>query len=718
MEDDDDEDFRALFFTECEELLSDLQEHLDLLHNGEGDKETLNAAFRAVHSVKGGAAAFGFDSLISFAHAFETVMDLARSDQLELTADVCQILLRSGDVMEVLIERARDDDDSPSENMAKVLAELKELSDPGGSTEEAAAAPAPAPEPTAAIEDDEDLEEDLSRDVVVKFIPDPSFFRAGHDMLKVLKAAKTLGNVSVEAVGDILPVPEFSFDECTLSWILTIDTEADDQKIHDFFMVYEAAAQFEIVPDAVDEPEPAAIETVIEQPTKAPDVEATTPADKPAIEEVAPSPTEVPPQPVKGVSEPKPASETKPAAKPSKPAVSKSLRVELARVDRLVNLVGEIVITQASLAQKLTEVEAAVELEVGHSVEALSRQTRELQESVMAIRAQPVKSVFSRMPRVVRDLADKLNKDVRLELSGEQTEVDTTVIEELAEPLTHMLRNSMDHGLESPDKREAVGKDRTGTIRLSAEHQGERVIITLADDGAGINREIVLSKAIEKGLVSKDDNLTPEEIDHLIFHPGFSTAEAVSSVSGRGVGMDVVKRKIQELGGRCALKSEPGKGCIFTIALPLTLAILDGMTVCVGDERYILPLSNVIEALRLDGIETHELPDKSRVMSRRGEYLPILSIRKALQVPNVDDHEEDMAIIVDTETGGHVALLVDDLIGQRQVVLKSLEANYKRVEGVSGATILGDGRVALILDVPNLVTLNGNKPNYTQEFVH
>lgn len=697
--DDDDEDFRALFFTECEELLADLQEHLDLLHGGEGDAETLNAAFRAVHSVKGGAAAFGFDDLISFAHAFETVMDLARSDQLELTSDICQLLLRSGDVMEVLIEKARDEDTSPSENMGKVLAELKELSDPGGASAEPAKDEAPkeaAPEPVEA--DDED--EPATREVVVHFVPDPSFFRAGHDMLKVIKAAKTLGLTGVEVVGDVPELPAFSFDDCPISWRMTFDTDAPDERLQDFFMIYEAAATFEIETDADDAPD--------ESP--APEAEAAAAPEKKVEPEA-----KAEPEPAPAAEAAKPA---KSAAKPAKSSANKSLRVELARVDRLVNLVGEIVITQASLAQKLGEAEAAIELEVGHSVEALSRQTRELQESVMAIRAQPVKSVFSRMPRVVRDLADKLDKDVRLELSGEQTEVDTTVIEELAEPLTHMLRNSMDHGLESADAREAAGKDRTGTIKLSAEHQGERVIITLSDDGQGINREVVLRKAIEKGLVGKDENPLPEEIDQLIFHPGFSTAESVSSVSGRGVGMDVVKRKIQELGGRCALKSEPGKGCVFTIALPLTLAILDGMTICVGDERYILPLSNVVEALRLDNIEVHELPDKSKVLSRRGEYLPLLSIRNALQVPCKAEKEEDMAIIVDTETGGHVALLVDDLIGQRQVVLKSLEANYKRVDGVSGATILGDGRVALILDVPNLVTLNSSSQSQPREMVH
>ena len=691
---DDDEDFRALFFTECEELLADLQEHLDLLHNGEGDIETLNAAFRAVHSVKGGAAAFGFDALISFAHAFESVMDMARSDQLELTGDVCQLLLRSGDVMEVLIEKSRADDLTPSENMAKVLAELKELSDPDGASEtETVAETAPAP----VVEDDDDADLPDTRDVSVMFNPDPSFFRAGHDMLKVIKAAKAIGCYNVEAVGEVPPVPEFSFDDCALRWRLDFDTEADDAQLTAFFMVYEAAAQFEILPGEDEEED-------------APAAEPESPVPE-AVAAPAPEPT---PE-AEAAAKPAPA---KAAPKAAKSVAGKSLRVELARVDRLVNLVGEIVITQASLAQKLTEVETAVELEVGHSVEALSRQTRELQESVMAIRAQPVKSVFSRMPRVVRDLADKLNKDVRLELAGEQTEVDTTVIEELAEPLTHMLRNSMDHGLESPEERIAAGKDGTGTIKLSAEHQGERVIITLADDGQGINRKVVLEKAIEKGLVSADDALSPEEIDHLIFHPGFSTAEAVSSVSGRGVGMDVVKRKIQELGGRCGLKSEPGKGCVFTIALPLTLAILDGMTICVGNERYILPLSNVVEAVRLEGLDVHELPDCTRVISRRGEYLPILSIREALQVPDSTTADEDMAIIVDSETGGHVALLVDDLIGQRQVVLKSLEANFKRVEGVSGATILGDGRVALILDVPNLVALNNTKPPHLQEMMH
>lgn len=694
---DDDEDFEALFFTECEELLADLQEHLDTLYAGEGDTETLNAAFRAVHSVKGGAAAFGFDTLISFAHVFETVMDRARSDELELTPEVCQTLLRSGDVMELLIEKARDRDTSPSENMEKVLGELHALSGLEATVKQEDQSSVDTQDAEDAAQ--EGVEEEPIVDlktIHVHFVPDAGFFKAGHDVLKLIVSAKAFGLNSIEIVGEVPTLSEFDLGVCPVSWKLEFETESTIDELETFFLAYEAAATWEILEAGLDEaPSNEKEDLPIQQK-----------ASEPATA-TAPKPTQKP--------------ETKTEAKKastSKSAISKSLRVELARVDRLVNLVGEIVITQASLAQKLGELDSSVELEVEHSVEAMSRQTRELQESVMAIRAQPVKSVFSRMPRVVRDLADKLGKDVQLELSGEQTEVDTTVIEELAEPLTHMLRNSMDHGLESPEKREAAGKNKTGHIRLSAEHRGERVIITLADDGAGINREVVLRKAIEKGLVSPEDNLSPEEIDQLIFHAGFSTAESVSSVSGRGVGMDVVKRKIIELGGRCTLKSEPGQGCTFTIALPLTLAVLEGMTIGVGTERYILPLSNVVEALRLEAIEIHELPDKSKVLTRRGEYLPLLSIRQALSVPGNQDTDEDLAIIVDTETDGHVALLIDELIGQRQVVLKSLEANYHRVEGVSGATILGDGRVALILDVPNLLNLACSQKQPIQEMLH
>ena len=725
--DDDDDDFQQLFFTECEELLEALQEKLNDLEEGTGDEETLHAAFRAVHSIKGGAAAFGFDDLIGFAHAFETVMDRARSDELALTPEICNLMQRSGDVMGVLVEKAQTGDTEPPANMEKVIAELQVLSG-------AAPAEAPAPEQTPAApaadtaptKAEEPAEEKAqAEDVVVHFMPDPSFFRAGHDVLKLIRAARDIGLNDVECLGELPELADLSLDACPFTWRFTFAAGTTIETLTTFFMVYEAASRFEVEnPDAANaeagsdavgsgetEQEPAA-EKAEEAPKEAAEQPSAPAAATPAPV-AAPTPAATP----KPAATPAPAAKGKPAAKANRQP-NKSLRVDLSRVDRLVNLVGEIVITQAALAQRLSEADDDTDLEISHSVEAMSRQTRELQESVMAIRAQPIKSVFSRMPRIVRDLADTLGKDVRLELSGEQTEVDTTVIEELAEPLTHMLRNSMDHGLEGPEDREAAGKSKTGVIRLSAEHRGERIIITLGDDGRGINRERVLAKAIENGIVAEGDNLSPEEVDQLIFHAGFSTAKEISSVSGRGVGMDVVKKKLQELGGRCQLTNVPGKGCTFTIALPLTLAVLDGMTVVVGDQRFIVPISNVVEAVDLGDLKLHALPDQSKVLSRRGVYLPLMSIRKILSVPNGQTADENMAIIVDTETDGHIALLVDKLIGQRQVVLKSLEANYKPVEGVSGATILGDGRIALILDVPNLVALNRARSEATRETLH
>jgi two-component system chemotaxis sensor kinase CheA len=687
---DDNEDYQALFFTECGELLGDLHEQIDQLVDGQGDSETVNAAFRAVHSVKGGAAAFGFDALIAFAHVFETVMDRIRSGKMALSSEVGPVLVRAGDALEVLVEQARDGGGPADAMVERVRFELEELAGLRSAANEGEAQTPPAA--AAPVAPEEMLFEE-TREVALRFAPGPDFLNRGHDPLRVIRAARDMDLIGVEPEGDVAPIESFDPWTCPFAWTLRFDTTLPQSKLLAFFDLYDDTCEITVLSDP--DPEPSA------QP---PEGASPRPNDPGPAQAAAATPAES--------GEPKGE-----VASGTRTSVSKTLRVELMRIDRLVNLVGEIVITQAVLAQKLTETDAATSLEIGHSVEAMTRQTRELQESVMAIRAQPVKSVFSRMPRVVRDLADTLKKEARMVVSGEHTEVDTTVIEELAEPLTHMLRNSMDHGLEGPEERAAAGKPRIGTIRLSAEHRGERVIITIEDDGRGINRARVQEKAIEAGLIGPDDQLPPEEIDQLIFHPGFSTAAEVSSVSGRGVGMDVVKKKIQSLGGRCLLTSTPGKGTKFTITLPLTLAVLDGMTICVGDERFILPLSSVVEALRLENCVIERLPDNSRVLARRGEYLRLMSLRSALGVEGVAAPEE-MAIVVDTETNGHIALLVDELIGQRQVVLKSLEANFRRVDGVSGATILGDGRVALILDVPSLVALGASQHFKSQETFH
>ncbi|MEL6476599.1 MAG: chemotaxis protein CheA [Pseudomonadota bacterium] len=683
---DEDEDYQALFFAECVELLSELQEQLDRLVDDEDDPEIVNAAFRAVHSVKGGAAAFGFDDLIGFAHIFETVMDKIRNDVLQATPEVTSLLVRSGDVLMELVEHARDGGEPDRETLERVTGELHTLAGSEPPEQEAAEeAAAPEPEPTVADGPA------ASRAITVLFEPHPGFLRAGHEPLKLIRAAREMGLTGVEAIGEVPSLDEIDLSNSPLSFKLTFDSALPESEFEFFFQIYEAFADVKI------EAEPL---VVSETPAEAP-------ADTPAPAEVQE------PEPEKPATAEKPAADA-PAAKPAsgggeaanaKPKISKTLRVELPRIDRLVNLVGEVVITQAVLAQRLSDVDTGGDLELDHAVESMSRQTRELQESVMAIRAQPVKSVFSRMPRVVRDLADKLGKEARIIVSGEHTEVDTTVIEELAEPLTHMLRNSMDHGLEeTPEDRIAAGKERCGTIRLTAEHRGERVLISVDDDGRGINRDRVLKKAVERGLVDGEENLSPEDIDNLIFHPGFSTAESVSSVSGRGVGMDVVKKKIQMLGGRCSVQNKPGEGAKFLITLPLTLAVLDGMIVCVGDERFILPLSSVVEAIKIDPDTVAVLPNGSRLLRLRDEYLPLVSLRTTLNLTG-EDQSEDMAIVVDTESRGAIAILVDELIGQRQVVLKSLEANFRRVDGVSGATILGDGRVALIIDVSGLLEL-------------
>ncbi|MDQ2105894.1 chemotaxis protein CheA, partial [Azospirillum isscasi] len=382
---------------------------------------------------------------------------------------------------------------------------------------------------------------------------------------------------------------------------------------------------------------------------------------------------------------------------------SHTIRVDLDKIDRLVNMVGEMVITQAMIAEHVRDLPPGEFQELLEGLEQLAQHTRELRESVMSIRAQPVSSVFSRMPRLVRECAATTGKEVQLVTSGETTEVDKTVVENLVDPLTHMIRNSIDHGLESPDERERIGKPRAGTVHLSAQHRSGRIVIEITDDGRGINRPKVLSKAIEKGLVQPGASLSDEEIDNLIFLPGFSTADQVSNLSGRGVGMDVVRRNITSLGGRIGVYSTPGEGSRFVLSLPLTLAVLDGMVISVGEERFVLPLTNIVESLRPKAADLHGLVGKCDVMMARGEYVRLVYLHQLFGIPGaVADPTRALVVLVETEDGSRLGLVVDEVLGQQQVVIKSLEANFRRLDGVAAATILGDGRVALILDVAGL----------------
>jgi two-component system chemotaxis sensor kinase CheA len=488
--------------------------------------------------------------------------------------------------------------------------------------------------------------------------------------LLLLRELAKLGKA--EIVCDISKLPQLAEvqpDVCHLSWTITLTTEKDEAAIREVFEFVDSECTL-----------------TIEAKTANKETAAAAPA--------AAAPGGGPVHPVA------PAANAPAANAPA--AGATSIRVDIEKVDRLINMVGEIVIIQAMLAMQSRFLPVQQYPDLIRGIEELTQHTRELQEAVMAVRMQPVKSIFSRMPRIVRDLSTQLKKDIKLEMAGENTEVDKTIIEQLSDPLTHMIRNSVDHGIEMPEKRRAAGKPEQGTILLSAEHRGGKIVITISDDGGGINRERVLSKAREKGVVPADKHLADHEIDMLIFAPGFSTAETVTNVSGRGVGMDVVRRNIEGIGGTVTVHNNPGKGSQFVIALPLTLAILDGMVVRVAQEHYIVPIANIIETMRPKAEEVRHVADGNVVINVRGQFVPVLYLHEHFSITGAEKDASKALVVLVENNESTLGLVVDELVGQQQVVIKSLEENSDPVEGVSGATILGDGKVSLILDIAGL----------------
>ena len=663
---------KPTYFEECADLLDVAYGQLAAIAEARADAETIHAIFRAIHSIKGGGGAFGFDRLVSFAHRLETVLDLLRDGRLALAPEVGTLLLRSTDMLSDLVTAARNGEEPEAGLEAGLLQALQtlELSANAASILPplAPAAQVPTPSPPS------------SRAYRIGFTPYASLYRSANEPLLILRELKRLGTLRVSA--DVSRVPDLAAldpDDTYLAWTLLLETAAPREAIEEAF-------------EFVTEDCALSIETVGDEPMQAHDSAPSLPADLPQA-------LMAETQPVKAAT-----------AREAQSA-SPSIRVDVDRVDRLVNLVGELVINQAMLVQLGTCLPPDLNSGLMAGLDTMSQHLRELQEGVMAIRAQPVRSVFSRMPRLVRELSAQLGKDVRLVLTGEATEIDKTVIEQLADPLTHLLRNALDHGIEPPDNRQAAGKPRQGTIHLGAEHRGGRIVIEISDDGAGIARDRVLAKARSRGLVTPDACLTDDEVDQLIFLPGFSTAEAVSDVSGRGVGMDVVKRNIQALGGRITLESRAGHGSRFLLSLPLTLAILDGMAVAVGQESYIIPLTNIMESLRPRPDCIHNIVGRGDVLAIRGEYVPLTYLHHRFDVPDaVTDPCRGIVVIVESEGTDRIGLVVDELLGQLQVVVKSLEANYGSVPGIGGATILGDGRVALILDVSRLEDRKLDRP--------
>ena len=728
-------EIKATFFQECEEQLAELESGLLAMEGGDTDTETVNAVFRAVHSVKGGAGAFGLEDLVRFAHVFETTLDEVRAGRLPASDAVVKALLRSADVLADLVRAARDGGEVDQSRCDTIAAELaavagiEESADDGDDMEIDF-----QPMQMAPLDLDLDLpaEEEAAPEPsawTLRFKPRAELYAKANETVLLLRELARLGEVEVEMeAGDLPLLPHLDPEGAYLSWNIRLRGDATETDLREVFEFVDADCELDIqAVDADGQPMEAAageldIAALISMAQSAVDVAA---VEEPAVpqpeaplgagltETIVETEEAATPAPVAANAAPSDERRVEDRRggedrrEPSKAAVvqaAPTIRVDLDRVDRLIDLVGELVINQAMLAQRVHEAGLARASNVAGGLDELEQLTREIQDSVMAIRAQPVKSVFQRMPRLARELAGITGKQVRLTTEGEGTEVDKTVIERLTDPLTHMIRNAIDHGLESPEKRAAAGKNPEGVVKLYAAHRSGRIVIEVSDDGGGINRERVKQIAIDKGLIAAEAVLTDEEIDNLIFLPGFSTASEISDISGRGVGMDVVKRSIQDLGGRITITSRPGLGSTFSMSLPLTLAVLDGMVVTAGQQTLVAPLTSIIETLQPKRADVHGLGGGARVISIRGSYVPLVDVGLALGYRAEPlDAEQGVALFIEGEGGSRAVLLVDAIQGQRQVVIKSLEANYRRVPGIAAATILGDGRVALILDIDALV---------------
>lgn len=642
--------FREAFFDEADEGLATMESGLLALESGQADADTLHAVFRAAHSIKGGAATFGFPDIAEVTHHLESLLDAARTGSRELGAPEIDALLSAADCVRRQVAAAREGEVLDHDTLAPVLAALEALQDVA-----APAATAAAPGTGGGAGWD------------IRFVPEPHLLKTGNDPIAILRELRALGDCELVCDSSALPaLAELTPDQLYLDWRIRLRGDATEAAVRELFAWVEDDCQLEIVPL---------------QGEQAASVDAAVVAEA-AVDAPAAKPAAAPP--------------------PAAQAEQASIRVPVDKVDALINLVGELVITQAAIAQDSAGLDPVVCERLLNGLSDLERNTRHLQEAVMAVRMMPVGTVFSRFPRMVRDLAGKLGKQVKLQMAGEATELDKGLIERLADPLTHLLRNAVDHGIEQPDVRKAAGKPAAGTLSLAARHESGQVVLEIADDGAGLNRERILAKARDRGLINQDP-ATDAEVWQLIFEPGFSTADEVTDVSGRGVGMDVVRKNITALSGRLDVASEAGVGTRLTLRLPLTLAIVDGMQVAVGDQIFVLPLGDVIESMQPRPEDIEGVGGRPSLLRMRGEFVPIVELRSRFGVGGEQPPlTEAIAVLVEAE-GRRVALVVDALIGQQQAVVKSLASNFRRVDGVAGATILGDGRVALILDAADIV---------------
>ncbi|WP_266159448.1 chemotaxis protein CheA [Dyella silvatica] len=654
--------FHQTFFEESAEGLAAMESALLALDDG-GDAELVHGIFRAAHSIKGGAATFGFPEMAAFTHEAESLLDELRDGRRAIDAGMVELLLRTVDCLRGMFERAQGGQplaDADSEQLRQALAAAMQR----GATAETSPGKQAAPANDAKV-----------TCWKILFRPHPGMLAGGNDPLRLLRELAELGRLDVRPELDRLPkLAVLPTDECHIGWQIELHGNTTRAAI---------AAVFDWVEDECElQIEPAVTVSVVTEPVVVP---------------VATAGATI------GDAAPRAAREVSTAGEGG------SVRVGIDKIDGLIDLVGELVITQSMLDTFREEFDMARLDQLQQGLAQLARHARALQESVMGIRMLPISAVFNRFPRLVRDLSQKLGKQVKLDLVGEHTELDKTVLEKIGDPLVHLVRNAIDHGLESPARRRAAGKSDTGTLRLEASHRGGSIVVEISDDGAGLNRDAIVAKAIQRGLMAPTDQLSDEAVAELIFQPGFSTAATTTDLSGRGVGMDVVRRNVVDLGGSVHIRSQPGSGTLFTITLPLTLAIIDGLTAAVGDERYIVPLVSIVESVQLRAEAIRTVVGGGELFRFRDAYVPIIRLREAFAAHGVDAADDGGLVIVVEGGDTRVGLLVDALIGQQQAVVKSLEAHYQRVNGISGATILADGSVALIVDVVGLVRMQGRR---------
>ncbi|NGX16202.1 chemotaxis protein CheA [Wenzhouxiangella sp. XN24] len=652
-------------------FLEESFEGLDIMEAGlidfrEDDPEAVNVIFRAAHSIKGGAGTFGFREVSDFTHGAETLLDQIRQGERRMNTETGDTLLAAVDCIRELLRASSEGGDLDTEKVVTTRAAIENML--GKTPDAAAGETATAPAANAGWR--------------VGFKPNPELMKTGNDPLRLLTELERLGPVKVVADAAALPpLGELDPEACYLNWDIELSAPVTEAEVRAVFEWVEDECELSVTPLS---------------PT----------AGEATKQESAPPPGGAAGGSANGDGKP-PAAKNGAAGESGKRPDAGSIRVAVEKVDSLVNLVGELVITQSMLTQMGNdpgEFDLLRLEQLREGLGQLERQTRELQEGVMGIRMLPISFIFSRFPRVVRDMAGALGKSVELRMEGEETELDKGLIEKLADPLTHLVRNAIDHGVESTEQRKAAGKPAAGQISLKAYHQGGNIVVEVADDGAGLDRARLLAKAESQGM-AVSENMSDREVWALIFAAGFSTADKVTDISGRGVGMDVVRRNIEAVNGRVEIESTYGKGTRIILRLPLTLAILDGMSVRVGDETYILPMTAILESIQPKPEQLSSIAGKGRVVHLRGDYLPLMALHEAFNIDARAQRAEDGIVIVVATSDGRAALLVDELVAQHQVVIKSLETNYRKVPGVSGATIMGDGKVALILDVDMLLRL-------------